>query len=126
MDSIINSKEIIEKTEVVADFPDKVTVVPCTVNVCLNGHEWTPEIGLTSCPGCSSPMIVLRTVQCPICNEPIAKVRLRSDHLPKGGVITPICKGSESMAEVVKIEMERRHYLKEQENHKVREMPTKV
>lgn len=126
MDTPVNSAEITQKTELAFEFPEKPKITACSSNICTNGHEWQPETGLTGCPGCQSPMLVLRTVQCPICNEPIAKVRLRTDHLPKGGAVTPICKGSDSLAEVLILELERHHYTKEQETHKVREMPAKV
>ena len=140
MDNPINSPETISqvetaptntdpvpvKTELVYEFPPEVKIQLCSSNICTNGHEWLPEIGLAKCPGCTAPLLAIKMVQCPVCNEPVAKFRLRSDHLPKGGVITPICRGSASMAEVTVMEVHRAHYLHEQENHKVREMPVKL
>ena len=126
MSEEIKLTETTPQTVLEFQFPEKPQIVACSANVCQNGHEWQPEVALAGCPGCSGPLLVVKMVQCPICNEPVAKFRLRTDHLPKGGVITPICKGSASQAEVGVLEIPRQHYVKEEQNHVVREMPAKV
>ncbi len=101
-------------------------VTACTSNVCTNGHEWVPFMQLTTCPGCKSTLLALKMDQCPQCNEPATHLRLRTDHLPKGGAITPICRGSASLGEINTITLNYQHYTQEQTNHVEREMLSKV
>ena len=98
----------------------------CSANRCSAGHEWQPIIQLARCPGCASPLLAVKMLNCPICNEPVESFRLRSDHLPQGGAIMPMCRGSESLAEVQMIEMRRQAAAKEETTHKEREMCSKI
>ena len=101
------------------------TVKLCSSNQCKNGHEWQPVIQLARCPGCGSPLLAVKMLNCPICNEPTESFKLRSDHLPQGGAIMPMCRGSQSLAEVQVIEMKRHAAEYEEQNHKEREMISK-
>ena len=98
----------------------------CSTNKCANGHEWPPTVQVAQCPGCKAPLLAIKMEQCPVCNEPPTTLNLRSDHLPKNGAITPICRGSDSLAEVGVVHIEYTHATNEQNRHKVREMPGKV
>jgi len=110
----------------VANFPDSAPTSRCSENVCANGHGWIPEIQTAQCAGCKCPIVLVRMVNCPTCNEPVDHLRFRSDHLPAGGVVTPICRGSASLAEVSSVEITRLHAQTEEEQHKKRELPKKV
>ena len=99
---------------------------PCSANVCPNGHEWAPIFGLGKCPGCASPILVVKMVNCPVCNEPVRALRYRTDHMPHGGQLTPMCLGVASLAEVTVVELERHHAQQEEQGYKQREMVTKV
>jgi hypothetical protein len=107
-------------------FENPTVLTACTANTCSNGHEWTPTLQLTQCPGCKGALLAIKMDQCPICNEPCSKLRLRADHLPKGGAITPLCRGSQTLADTHVIELAYQHYIQEQTKHVVREMPGKV
>lgn len=113
-------------TAPVIDFGEPPSLRACSSNSCPNGHEWTPVIQLTNCPGCKAPILAIKMVQCPVCNEPVSKFRLRTDHLAQNTAIMPVCRGSQSLAEVTEIEMTRGHASKEEGTHKVREVLSKV
>lgn len=98
----------------------------CSMNVCEAGHSWPPELAVTKCPGCAAQIIVAKMVNCPICNEPTAKLVYRMDHLPHGGTVMPMCKGSASLAEVTEVTLERRHAAEEQAQYKDREVINKI
>lgn len=61
-----------------------------------------------------------------MCNEPVGSVKVRLDHLPTGGVITPLCKGSASLAENLSIEIELGHAQAEQERYSHKEVIHKL
>jgi hypothetical protein len=107
-------------------FPADAGLVPCSQTTCSAGHTWTPTIATTKCPGCQAPLLVLKMVNCPVCNEPSKSLRLRADHLPHGGTVVPACKGSASLAEVLEILIDHGHAEAEQSNHVDREVVSKV
>ncbi len=109
----------------IVDYNELPTLIACSANRCYNGHEWIPIIQLARCPGCASPLLAVKMLNCPICNEPVETFRLRSDHLPQGGAIMPMCRGSQSLAEVQVIEMRRHAAEQEEKNHVEREMISK-
>lgn len=110
----------------VANFPDARTPPRCTANVCGSGHEWNPTVQLAACPGCQSPIVLVKMENCPVCNEPVASMRLRSDHIPHGGTVTPMCKGSDTLADCLQINIARTHAQTEQAAHIKRIVPAKV
>lgn len=100
---------------------------PCSVCRCPAGHEWIPQFRLTACPGCHAPMLVLLMQQCPVCNEPTAATDLRLDHMPQAsGQLLPICRGSATFAEALKIELRHQHAQDEEARHEVREVVSKA
>lgn len=107
-------------------FVETPKVSLCTVMACAAGHEWSPTLQLAQCPGCQSPILAIKMVNCPQCNEPSTTLALRADHLSRGSPITNICRGSESLAEVHKIQLNLNHAALEQEKHVEREMPSKI
>lgn len=102
------------------------TIQPCSYNTCSAGHIWMPQMQITQCPGCRAPMLAVKMLQCPICNEPVVKLVFRSEHLPQGGQITPMCYGAASLNEVQVITVARQHAAQEQSKHEVREMISKI
>lgn len=86
-------------------FPLADLLLPCTLASCHAAHTWQPTLAIAKCPGCQGPILALQMRQCPVCNEPVSKLTLRMDHLPTGGVITPMCRGSASLAENLQIEV---------------------
>lgn len=110
-----------------ADFGDAVaTTVHCSRHACVAGHEWSPKLAIVQCPGCNEQMLAMLMSNCPICNEPVAKTFIRTDHLPHGGAITPICKGSESLAESTLVVLTHTHAADEAERYKHREVLSKT
>lgn len=109
-----------------AIFPEVLAPRPCSAQSCSAGHSWPPVIATTKCPGCGAPILVLKMLNCPICNEPSSGLRLRTDHLPQGGTITPVCKGSASMAEIIEVVIEQQHSADEEKNHKERTVISKI
>ena len=118
-----NSPEITSTPFVFNETP-KVEL--CTSLTCSNGHIWPVEVQITQCPGCKSPLLAIKMVNCSVCNEPSTALRLRADHLSQGQAITPICRGSATLAETHKIDLTLRHAAQEQASHAVRDMPGKL
>lgn len=119
----VNSPEI---TPTPFTFKETPPVSLCSFLSCASGHNWMPEVQITQCPGCKSPMIAIKMVNCPQCNEPSTSIDVRADHLSRGTAITPICRGSASLAEVLKIKVPLRHAALEQESHVIRQLPEKL
>jgi len=98
----------------------------CSRHICPNGHEWSAKFVVVACPGCNEHMAALLMVNCPICNEPTAKTFLRVDYLPQGGAITPICKGSDTLAETTMVALEHSHHTAVEKAYIERPMVSKV
>src|SRR5713226_7147173 len=92
-----------------AEFPQVFKIKPCSSNECTNGHTWAPQLLLQQCPGCGAPILLVRMINCPICNEDVKTFRLRTDHTNQGYGIAMICRGQKGMAESNLIEMQRHH-----------------
>ncbi len=63
----------------------------CSTQYCPNGHTWSPQLALPHCNECRHPLLALRQVNCPVCNEPVVKTRLRIDHVGGTHPITKTC-----------------------------------
>lgn len=92
-----------------ASFGATAKIEPCSANECGNGHRWSPQMALAQCPGCGSQILMLRMIQCPICNQPTVKTYYRSDHTVQGFGIAALCRGQKTLAESTRIEMTRNH-----------------
>lgn len=91
-------------------FPEQKAIEPCSKNVCSAGHSWPITIAVAKCPGCSSAVLAVKMEQCPICNEPAIRTKIRTDYLPSGGPITKRCQGQAHPCVVTEeIEIERTH-----------------
>lgn len=108
------------------EFKTTPTVSLCTSLTCSNSHVWAAEVQMTQCPGCKSPILAIKMVNCPQCNEPSTALVVRADHLSRGQAITPICRGSASLAEVHKITIPLAHSAQEQATHIIRQLPEKL
>ena len=91
-------------------FPETKTLLPCSWAECGNGHKWKPVLALVECPECKGPCLMAKMENCPFCNEPVLRVSLRHDHLPKGGGIARRCLGQKPHGESVDIILERNHW----------------
>lgn len=107
-------------------FPQPGVVNLCSYNECSAGHKFTAQLALARCPGCQQAILAVKMVQCPVCNEPVSKMLLRTDHMPQGGGITPMCQGAASLNDVGVIEVGRTHAKTEQETYVEREMIQKL
>lgn len=92
-----------------AQFGEVVKIEPCTKNECANGHKWPAQMALANCPGCGAQLLMVRMINCPVCNEAVTKFTLRSDHTSQGFGIAAICRGQSGPAETNYIEMKRNH-----------------
>lgn len=90
-----------------ANFAEVVKIEPCTSNQCANGHKWPAQLAIAGCTGCGAPILMVRMVNCPVCNEPTKNFKLRTDHTSQGFGIAAICKGQTGAAETNFIEMTR-------------------
>ena len=97
-------------------FPDQVILRLCSANVCGNGHEWIPKVTLAKCGygtphgwnGCGAPVLAVKQESCPVCNEPVVKMRFRTDHTPPTQFIIPVCiPGSVTPADVTEVNLVR-------------------
>jgi hypothetical protein len=95
-------------------FPEVTQVRPCTFLACKNNHQWTPMLALAKCGhgtsqgwrGCGCPILAVKMVCCPVCNEPSDKLVLRMDHTPPVPFPVPVCiPGSGTTAEVLVIQI---------------------
>lgn len=99
-------------------FPEQPRLEPCTFLECPKGHRWAPQLHLAKCGygtptgwnGCGSPMLAIRMLNCPTCNEPTAKLRLRVDHTGTAPYPVPLCiPGSVAGHEVIVVEIQFGH-----------------
>lgn len=88
-------------------FPEVIKIEPCTSNHCANGHKWPAQVALAGCPGCGAAVLMVRMVNCPVCNEPTKRFVLRTDHTNQGWGVAAICRGQQGAAETNVIELER-------------------
>lgn len=88
-------------------FPEVVKIEPCTNNQCANGHRWPAQMLVQPCPGCGASVLLVRMINCPVCNEPTEKFFLRTDHTGQGFGIAALCRGQKGPAESNLIEMTR-------------------
>lgn len=111
-------------------FPEVTLLRPCSENICVNGHSWPPTMVLAKCGygtpqgwnGCGAPVLSVRMENCPHCNEPVARLRLRTDHTGPARFPVPVCiPGSKSPAEIVDVILERTHYKQVEAKPKVEE-----
>ena len=114
-------KEVVSEDNTPVLFPEVSLLKPCSELVCRNGHSWSPSLALAKCGygtpqgwmGCGTPILAVQMQQCPTCNEPTDRFRLRIEHTPPTPYPTPVCiPGSKSHAEIVMVEIPFRHYLK--------------
>ena len=90
-----------------AQFPEIVKVEPCSVNECEAGHKWAPQMALQNCPGCGGQILLVRMINCPVCNEPTKKFKFRTDHTNQGFGVAALCRGQKGLAESNLVEMDR-------------------
>src|SRR5229473_2001279 len=87
-----------------AQFPEMVKIEPCSSNECANGHKWPPQLAIQNCPGCGGQILLVRMIQCPVCNEDMKKTSYRQDFTNQGFGIASLCRGQKGQAESVRIE----------------------
>ena len=104
-------------------FPEQTQLRLCSANVCTNGHEWVPTVALAKCGygtpqgwnGCGAPILAVKVDACPVCNEPVAQMRFRTDHTPPTPFVSPLCiPGSVTQADVAQIVLTRNHHTVEE------------
>lgn len=91
------------------NFPQFVKIEPCSYNECKNGHKFPPQLAIGQCPGCQGPILAVNMVNCPICNEPVDNITLRTDHTKQGMGIPAVCRQQRGLSEVVIIKLKRNH-----------------
>ena len=99
-----------EKTPLTGEevvFPDPPVIEPCSVASCGKGHNWKFTLANVNCGGCQSPTLAVKLENCPVCNEPMERIRVRLDFVARGGGISYRCKHQEPWGESVDIEVER-------------------
>ena len=78
----------------------------CSWVECSNGHRWVPEVAISRCRGCKGPIVALRMVGCPVCNEPASKHGLRVEHIVDGAWLGRACMGEKGLGEGSFMEVE--------------------
>ena len=108
-------------------FPEPQTLRLCSANVCTRGHEWIPTIALAKCGygtptgwnGCGSPTLVVKMEACPVCGEPVERMRFRTDYTPPIQFVIPLCiPGSAAYGESSEIVLTRNYRKVEEEYEK--------
>lgn len=86
----------------------------CSYHECVKCHyKWPPLTQIVKCPdagGCQSPVLAIKLENCPICNEPVGKTRIRVDFTSQHIMVKPICAGASSTADSHYVDIERRIY----------------
>lgn len=84
-------------------FAEQPQSVPCSFVECTEGHRWPPTPALVLCPEDKSPVLALQQQNCPYCNEPIARISLRVDLVPRGAGMPARCKGQKPFGESIDV-----------------------
>jgi hypothetical protein len=88
----------------IAVWDEKPKLVPCTSWECGRGHRWNPLLRVVECAGCKTQVLAIKMTNCPFCNEPAVRMRLRVEHVPTP-VITAVCMGHPGSGETMEIEL---------------------
>ena len=88
-------------------FVEPTKLDPCSFSECTAGHRWPPQVALAQCPGCQGPILAVQKLQCPFCNEPVARTVLRSDFVPRAAGVAKRCQGQSPYGESIDLEMQR-------------------
>jgi|SRR5580700_1300992 hypothetical protein len=96
-------------------FPSSPPTRFCSWCECLGGHRWAATLVVVPCGGCKCGVVALKKENCPYCNEPVSKISLRSDHLPKGGGMAQRCLGQPVNGETLDIVLEKHAWKEAQE-----------
>lgn len=66
----------------------------CSYFVCGAGHLWTPRLGIADC-GCQArqPVVAAQFTNCPVCNEPPVRARIRVDITTMAIGVPRLCAG---------------------------------
>lgn len=102
----VNSQK---SAEGVVRFPEAKTVELCSYNECAGGHKWKVAVLSAECRGCGGAVFAVKMENCPVCNEPVEKCKLRLDHISSGMQISKVCLGEPSPGEVGHVELTREH-----------------
>lgn len=95
-------------------YPEVAILRPCSYLECRNGHQWGALLAVAKCGygtpqgwmGCGAPILAVKLVNCPVCNEPNTKFKIRIDNTPPVPHPVPLCiPGSSSHAETVMVEI---------------------
>jgi hypothetical protein len=90
-------------------FGDTVLIEPCSECVCSQGHKWAPQLALAKCPGCSSQVLALRLINCPVCNEPQKSIKFRTDHVVGAPNIVAACRGPVGASNIAFVTLDIHH-----------------
>lgn len=110
----VGGEGVTEPVKIPSLFPEVTILRLCSANVCANGHEFIPTVTLAKCGygtpqgwnGCGAPILMVKQTSCPVCNEPVVKMRFRTDHTPPTQFASPLCiPGSITHAEVMEINL---------------------
>ena len=92
------------------EWAQQAQTIQCSVQICPNGHNWCPQLAITHCKGCQSPILALRMLNCPVCNEPPVSTQLRVDHLGGAHPITKVCQKEHHIGpEYIKVKIDHTH-----------------
>jgi hypothetical protein len=80
-------------------YPEVAIIRPCSYLECSNGHQWQAMVALAKCGhgtsqgwnGCGAPILAIKLVNCPFCNEPNTKMRIRIDNTAPVPYPVPMC-----------------------------------
>lgn len=91
-------------------FTSPPSPIPCTYVECINGHRSGAVLAIATCGGCQSPVLMSKLENCPYCNEPISKIVIRNDHIPRGSGVGKRCLGEKVWGETQNIELQKTYW----------------
>lgn len=82
----------------------------CSYFVCAADHRWTPRLGVADC-NCPAhqPVVAVRFANCPVCNEPPVRVRVRVDVTTMAIGVAARCVGQSAASVTGYVDMEIPH-----------------
>ena len=81
------------------EIPKQDEKVLCSWQECERGHKWAVEVASVKCGGCDTPVVAIRMVSCPRCNEPAIRQCVRTEHVGNGQWLRKSCLGEGNVHE---------------------------
>lgn len=121
-DNSANSTPLVQREEVAPPSAPR----PCGWHECENGHIWPPMIAIVQCGACKGPIVAVKVQNCPICNEPITRTRLRVEHTSEAMGFPNRCMGQQGLGHAHETLIDLKEWHEEFDIHTTDQRPQKA